>query len=301
MTDVNVTNPVISLSVTADRGNSIASLQILGIETVDTSDLGRGVQASIYFPTGLAGKSLCAGVDEHWVNLQSAGNDEKVPARICLHPAKEGRTITVAAYPQMSPNGGELWENEPDQHFCVHTTYALGPLPGLPFPELVQLVYRFRTTRGLKFSHLVCDQRGKPTIVPFIPLAFFKADVLSRLFGKDECTGEWQEYQPRAETVYHPSQYRKRAMAWMRADLGWGVALYGPWTLSDTGQDNFTAQAFPDYGVNQLCLVDQSLGAINASQDEQYDASTQRTAYLIVGNMDTISHIIGSIEKIIHE
>ncbi len=297
MTEINVTNPIISLSINAARGNSIASLRVLGVETVDTNDLGRGIQASVYFPTGSPGESLCAGVDKHWMNLQSAGNDENVAARICLQPSKDERTVTIAAYPQMSPSGGELWENEPGQHFCIHTTYALGPLPAVPFPEVVQLVYRFRASQKLQFSHLVCDQRDSPTIVPLIPLAFFKADILSRLFGLDERTGQWQEYQPRADTVYHPLQYRQRAMAWMRPDLGWGVALHGPWTLSDSASDNFTAQSFPDYRVNQLCLVDQSLNTISPSQDEQYDASTQRTAYLIVGNIKTISQIIDCIER----
>ena len=297
VTHTTISNPVISLSVDTARGNSIASLRVLGFETVDTTDLGRGIQASLYFPTAPAGESLCEGVNKHWLNLQSAGNDENVASRLSLPPNKTDRTITVAAYPQMSPSGGELWGDEPDHHFCISTTYALGPLAGLPFPELVQLDYRFRATRRLEFSHLVCDQRHSPAIVPFIPLAFFKTDVLTRLFGLDTQTAHWREFQPRADTVYHPVQYRQRAMAWMRTDLSWGVALYGPWTLSDTGLDNFTAQSFPNYRVNQLCLVDQSLGAIGASHDDQYDANTQRTAYLIVGNTATISHIIECIES----
>ena len=291
--DTTLANRVISLSVNAARGNSIASLRVLGIETVDTSDLGRGIQASVYFPTTPNDGSACAGVNIHWLNLQSAGNDENVASRISLPPTKTENSISVATYPQMSPSGGELWEDEPDHHFCIYTKYALGPMPDLPFPELIQLDYRFRATRALAFSHAVCDQRNCPTIVPFIPLAFFKANVLTRLFGLDTT---WHEFHPRAETVYHPSQYRQRAMAWMRPDLGWGVALYGPQTISNLGVDNFTAQKFPNYGVNQLCLVDQSLGVISASCEDQYDAASQRTAYIIVGNTSTIGHIISCID-----
>lgn len=74
-------------------------------------------------------------------------------------------------------------------------------------------------------------------------------------------------------------------MAWMTSDLGWGVGLYGRWTLNQTCPitfnttlpeqqgdcPNYAAESFPDSspandGTNNLSLLDMTLTEIPAGK-----------------------------------
>lgn len=287
---ITIANDVLSLSVHSSRGCTVASFKVLGIETLDTHDLGRGIHAALYFPAGPAGASVCDGVVDSWICLQSAGNDEGTAARLFRGPERRDRTLTVGAYPQMSPAGGELWQGT-DDYFRILAEYTVGPTELAPFNEVAALTYRFCSSRTLEFMHTVCDEENCTTPVPYIPTVFFKSAVLNRLFGLHPVSGQWREHIPRTGARYHPSTYREKAMAWMRDDLSWGVALYGAWTLCESESVNFVAQGFPDYRVNSLSLVDQSLDKIHSCLSFPDTSLLTRTAWLIAGNLDTVKGI----------
>ncbi len=130
------------------------------------------------------------------------------------------------------------------------------------------------------------------TPVPFVPAIYFKGDVLTKLYGLSIDGSTWTDLSASVvssfDGTYAPSLYRYRAMAWMRPDLGWGVALYGRWalhqscgynTFSMAQQDqsgqcpNFAAIRFPNAtlgvvgGANNLSLIDQTLTTLPAGGD----------------------------------
>jgi hypothetical protein len=167
--------------------------------------------------------------------------------------------------------------------------HQIGPLVYSSHNEIARLRFRFLNYSGTTLSFNpttpVSDANGI-TPIPYVPHAYFRSDQLTRLFGlRDD--GAWTEefpYTAGPMQEYAPSKYKYRAMAWMRADLGWGVALYSRDTL---GQPvNFVAEKFPYGGTNNLSVVNQSIAPL--ANNSYVDVAL----HLVVGNLGLISGII---------
>ncbi|WP_132255201.1 hypothetical protein [Methylobacterium segetis] len=293
-------NGVVSLTVSGSRGGSIDSLRILGVETINTADLGREIQASLFFDsTSLPPQAkTCETKAPPWLNPQEAGDECGVPSQVYAL-GTSGRSVSVGSYPREWAGRGTTSGLRIEGHHTV------GPLPYLDAQEVIRMRYQVHRDRAdarpsnLAFMHAVFDGLSRPTPVPFVPAAYFDRQVLSKLYGLSMDGTAWTDLSSNVSTAatYAPSLYRFRAMAWMRSDLGWGVALYGRWTLDQrcgthkfpmalpdqTDQcPNFAAQSFPTQGTNNLSLVDQTLTELKPG------AGVELTAHTIVGNLDTI-------------
>lgn len=296
-----VSNSVVSLTIDQNHGGSISSFKVLGTETINSDDLGRDIQASIFFNAAdlPPQPSSCVSAVPPWLNPQEGGDECGASSTIYAIGTTANR-LDVGVYPKEWHGRGQTTGLRMEGHHTV------GPLPYLGEPETTELRYQIYWDRAyedqgdLKFLHSTFDARPRPTPVPFVPAAYFKADVLPRLFGLSIDGNVWIELTQSVSWTngdYAPSLYRFRAMAWMLEELGWGVAFYGRSTLDQScaghafemalaeqaGQcPNFAAQRFPGPGTNNLSLVHQNLAA------QPPGTGVQITAHLIVGNLLTI-------------
>jgi len=53
-----VSNGVVSLTIEQNHGGSISSFKVLGTETINSDDLGRDIQASIFHRSGLTASAF---------------------------------------------------------------------------------------------------------------------------------------------------------------------------------------------------------------------------------------------------
>ncbi len=296
-----VSNSVVSLTVDQQHGGSISSFKVLGVETINSDDLGRDIQASLFFEAAdlPAQPTSCRTAVPPWLNPQEGG-DECGLASTIYAIGTTGNRLDVGVYPRDWHGRGLTPGLRIEGHHTV------GPLPYLAEPETTELRYQvywdqaYPGQKNLKFMHSTFDSRPRATPVPFIPAAYFKANLLPRLFGLSMDGTTWTELTSSVASSsgdYTPSLYRFRAMAWMQQGMGWGVAFYGRSTLDQScgtnsfemalpeqaGQcPNFAAQRFPGQNTNNLSLVHQGLW------DQPPGTGVQVTAHMVVGNLPTI-------------
>lgn len=296
-----VSNSVVSLSADQSHGGAITSFKVLGTETINGADLGRDIQSSFFFDSaGLPPQAAsCVTAVPPWLNPQEAGDECGVPSQIYA-VGTTGNRLDVGVYPRDWHGRGITPGLRIEGHHTV------GPLPYISDPETTQLKYQvywdqaYEGQPDLKFQHSTFDARPRATPVPFVPAAYFKADLLPRLYGLSLDGTTWIELTSSVSASggdYEPSLYRFRAMAWMQAELGWGVALYGRSTLeqscgantfemalpAQSGQcPNFAAQRFPSQGTNNLSVVVQGL------RDQPPGTGVEIISHMVVGNLSTI-------------
>lgn len=303
-----VSNSVVSLSVDQSHGGAITSFKVLGTETINGADLGRDIQSSFFFDSaGLPPQAAgCVTAVPPWLNPQEAGDECGIPSQIYAI-GTTGNRLDVGVYPRDWHGRGITPGLRIEGHHTV------GPLPYISDPETTQLKYQvywdqaYAGQPDLKFQHSTFDARPRATPVPFVPAAYFKADLLPRLYGLSLDGTTWIELTSSVSASggdYEPSLYRFRAMAWMQAELGWGVALYGRSTLeqscganafemalaAQSGQcPNFAAQRFPSQGTNNLSVVVQGL------RDQPPGTGVEIISHMVVGNLTTIQDQVNRI------
>lgn len=307
-----ITNGIVSIgvNVTGTKGGSIESLKVVGIETLNVADLGREAQASIFVNSSLLPPqgANCQATLPIWLNPQDGGDQCNTPSQVYAI-GTSGSTVHVGSYPRDYAGRG------PTPGLRIEGHHTVGPLPYLNAPEVVQMKYQVywdnAAGRGaLPTMHYVYDGLSRQTPVPFLPATYFKGDLLTRLYGLSVDGSTWVDLtssvSTRSDGTYAPSLYRFRAMAWMRSDMGWGVGLYGRWTLNSncstnfgmalteqSGQcPNFAAQRFFSGGssqTNNLSLVDQSLAKLAPGTGQEF------IAHFVVGNLDTIRSYVNAL------
>ena len=311
-----VSNSVVSLGISGARGGSIDSFKVLGVETIDTNDLGREIQTSLVFnsaqytPTCPDGQPRAA---TSVINPQEAGDICGRPSNVYglnLGPTGSGE-INSGSNPRDWQGRGYV-----PPGLRIEGNHKIGPLPYVNANEAVRLLYTiFSDQQSVTFDHTTPLANGHVTPVPFLPAMYFKGNVLTRLYGLSLDGTTWTEVTPTVFSSttngqYNPSLYRFRAMAWMNPQANWGVALYGRWTLTQGCNNvifpmtlanqvnqcpNFAAIRYPSGtpgvigGVNNLSLVDQTLGTIPAH------GSVSRMPHLVVGDQATMQRIINQI------
>lgn len=316
--DQTVSNGVISISLRPlQRGGALTSLSVMGTETLDTYDHGRQLQASLFFSSGSeAGAYVpCNGFNEPpWYNPQEAGdtcNRSSTTWGGGAGPAGSGE-VNVGTDPL---DWGGLGVRPAG--FQISGNHKIGPLSYMNLNQVVRLLYTFRAN-SQTVTPLLYLPWGSPNLAPFVPAIYFKASVLNRLYGLSMDGTTWTEVTSSVNAPislnYQPSYYRFKAMAWMTSNTssvnqGWGVAIYGGWTTSQTcagavtmslpaqnGQcANYAAQKFSTtastdrVGVNNISLIDQTLPTIPAG------TSVTRMPHLIAGDLDTIRSIVNGL------
>ena len=295
-----VANDVLAIGISGAHGGAIDSLRVLGQETVNTTDLGRHIQAAHFFPFAdlPAGTPSCKGPKPPWAAPQDAGDQCGGTSQVYALENTDGKRLHVGVLPREWATG----ETYPGLRY--ETRVTLGPLPYDGAAEVAELKYRIHwdaTVAGQKplpMMHSVGAGNGA-TPVPFIPAAYFDSETLTRLYGLAIDGASWQEVAPNVsrDASYAPSNYRFRAMAWMRPDLTWGVGFYSRGTLdqgchgvsfpmalpAQAGQcPNFATQSFPDHGTNNVSVVDQTGGTLAPGQ------AIELTSHVLVGNLGTI-------------
>lgn len=307
-----VSNSVVQLGISATRGSAIDSFKVLGTETIDVNDLGRELQASLFFPwsQGAGSHYTCGNVDVLVGNLsnnQEAGDACTLTSNIyALGTSQSTGQINVGAYPRDWVGRGVV---PPGLRIEGH--HQIGPLSYMNDPDVVLLQwYIFADQQSITPTHVSQDANLNNTPIPFLPAIYFRGDVLTRLFGLSIDGATWTELTGVASGgPYTPSLYRYRAMAWMRPDLGWGVGLYARSSLNQTcattytmalpsqqGQcPNFAAEKFPNGtpgvngGTNNLSIVDQALPTIPGS------GYVIAKAHLAVGSLSTIQNVVNGV------
>lgn len=198
------------------------------------------------------------------------------------HITGNGKTVSIGTYPIDWHGRGEV-----PRGLKIEATHEIGPLSYLQWNEVAQLNYRLINQSANTITFITgtgVDCTGtKPEIVPFLPHVYFEASQLTRLYGLD-MNDNWIEVFPVNQEQYCPSRYHYRAMAWMRSDLGWGVALYSKNTIGQT--TNFVAQKFPQSGVNNFSVIDQGIGSLAPG------ASIDRQLHMLVGNLEFLKGMI---------
>ncbi|WP_430912320.1 hypothetical protein [Methylobacterium sp. sgz302541] len=303
-----IDNGILAIGVSGRHGGAIDSLRVLGQETVDTADLGRHIQAVHFFPFAElpAGAPRCDGPKPPWAAPQDAGDQCAGTSEIVALESSGRRHLGVNVRPREWATG----ETFPGLRY--ETRIALGPLPYLDAREVAELRYRVRWDASAagrpppQAMHAVGAGNGA-TPVPFIPAAYFGSRTLTRLYGLSLDGAAWQEVAPTVspDGNYAPSNYRFRAMAWMRPDLGWGVGFYSRRTLdqhchgvafpmalpAQAGQcPNFAAQAFPNHGTNNVSVVDQTSGAPDRTREVE-----ELISHVFVGNLATIQANVNTV------
>ena len=312
-----VSNGVITLGVTPSiHGGGIDSLKVVGTETIDNADLGRQLQASLFFPTTNQTNTCYPSTPlPPWLNPQEVGD---ICGRVSPvwggGPGPNGSgEINVGTYPLDYDGSGAT-----PIGLSITGNHKIGPLPYSNVTQVARLLYTIKSeASSITALHQVgvnSPSNGNATPVPFIPAIYFKGNTLTRLYGLSIDGSTWTEVTNNTNiggsNGYDPSLYRYRAMAWMRPDLGWGVGIYGRWTLNQKctrswkmalaeqqGQcPNFAAQRFPNTfssagsgGVNNISLVDQTLGTIPAG------GSVSFMPHVAVGDLNTIKGLINGI------
>lgn len=310
-----VNNGVISMSITPGvHGGAISSLKFGNVETVDSFDQGRLIQTSIFFDAGQeTGVYVpCANATlPQWLNPQEGGD-------ICGNPsptwggdagAIESGEVNVATTPLdwsaagVRPAGFQIFGN-----------HKIGPLPYMNSKYVARLLYTYKsTTQSINPLHYL--HWNTPNLVPYAPAMVFRASVLNRLYGLSMDGMEWVDVTDSVSTHGdNASSYRFKAMAWATPDTindtsGWGVAVYGGWTLSQTcagpvvmeltsqnGQcPNYSASsrilntASDGHGISALNLLDQTLPVIPVA------GSATLMPHIVVGNLDTIRSIVNGL------
>jgi len=309
-----VSNSVVSLGVSGSRGGSIDSFKILGTEIVDTADLGREIQASLFFNSQQPGlqqnNTTCNASPPPWLNPQDAGNECGV-ASPWYALGKTGNRLDVGTLPKEWHGRGN-GPNNLINGLRIEGHHTVGPLPYANFNEVTQLRYQvfwnaeYAGQPALQFQRSVFDGNSQPTPTSFLPAAYFKSSQFVRPVGLPMDGGDWVDLQPSANVStgsYTPSLYRFRAVAWMRQDLSLGVALYARSTLNQTcaqtftmelpqqqGQcPNFAVVGFPALGAVNVSVVDQSLTSI------PLNGSVERVAHMFVGNLPTMRSQINAV------
>ncbi|MFA9285414.1 MULTISPECIES: hypothetical protein [unclassified Comamonas] len=311
-------NGTISISLNpVQYGGAITSLKVSGVETLDTHDHGRLLQASLFFNAGSESGAYVpcnGGNSPPWVNPQEAGdNCNRTSTTIGGGPGHVGSgEVNVLTEPL---DWGGLGVRPVG--FQIGGNHKLGPLPYMNLNQVARLLYTFKTT-DQTVHPLTYLPWGEPNLGPFVPAIYFKASLLNRLYGLSMDGSTWTEVTSSVNapisTAYQPSYYRFKAMAWATDDTsspsdGWGVAIYGGWTTNQicsgivtmtlpaqAGQcANYAAQRFPTtassdkVGTNNISLLDQTLTTIQA------DSSVTRMPHIVVGNLDTIRSIINGL------
>ena len=282
---LQVSNPVLSIRINEAWGGAIDSVKVLGYEVVDVNDTGRQIQASLYFNTAQLG-TFCGKSAPQWYNSVQAG--DLCNNRSSIYAiGSDSKNLHVGTYPLDWHGRGQK-----PAGLLVEGHHEIGPLSYLNRNEVARLSYRFINNTGatLNFqpnSPPVADGNG-PTPVPYIPHAYFKNSELTRLFGLTD-SGIWVEetsgvYAAVVEGDYRPTRYKYKAMAWMRENMGWGVALYSRNTLNQP--TNFVAAKFPTGGTNALVVTDQSITTL------ANNAYIDKSMHMVVGSLATIKEIV---------
>ena len=312
-----VDNGVISMSINPNvNGGAISSLKFGGVETVDSFDRGRLIQTSVFFDAGSETGTYvpCANATiPQWVNPQEGGD-------ICGNPSSTwgggpgpvgSGEINVATSPLdwsalgVRPAGFQIIGN-----------HKIGPLPYMNLKYVARLLYTYKsTTQTIKPLHYL--HWNTPNLVPYSPAMVFRASVLKRLYGLSMDGKTWTDVTNSVSTQgENGSYYRFKAMAWTTTDAtnetqGWGVAVYGGWTLSQpcagpvtmalssqAGQcPNYSASsrllptASDGYGISALNLLDQTLPTIPVG------GSATLMPHIVVGNLDTIRSIVNGLSS----
>jgi hypothetical protein len=302
-----VANSVLSIGISGAHGGAIDSLRVLGVETVNTADLGRHIQAVHFFPFAdlPAGTPSCNGPKPPWAAPQDAGDQCGGTSQVYALGSSDRKRLNAGMRPREWATG----ETFPGLRHETHVT--LGPLAYSDALEIAELKYQifwdatFAGQKPLPVKHAVGAGNGA-TPVPFIPAAYFDSKTLTRLYGLSIDGANWQEVAPTVsrDGNYAPSNYRFRAMAWMRPDLSWGVGFYSRRTLDQgchgvtfpmalpmqAGQcPNFATQAFPNHGTNNLSVVDQTSGTLAPGQ------GIELVSHLLVGNLGTIQQNVNRV------
>lgn len=303
-----VANDVLAIGVSGTHGGAIDSLRVLGRETVNTADLGRHIQAVHFFPFAALpdGAASCNGPKPPWAAPQEAGDQCGGASEVYDLRHEAPNRLRVGVRPREWATG-RLFPG-----LRYETRITVGPLPYAGAKEIAELSYRVRWDGAAggtppQMLHAVGAANGA-TPVPFVPAAYFDSATLTRLYGLSIDGRDWQEVAPTVsrDGNYAPSNYRFRAMAWMRPDLGWGVAFYSRATLDQSchgasfpmalpaqaGQcPNFAAQAFPVHGTNNVSVVDQTGGRPAA------EGGVTLTSHAVVGNLATIQQIVNAVHE----
>jgi len=296
-TPQTITNGVVTLGISGTRGGSIDTLQVLGQDVIDVNDLGREIQASIFIPVG-----------PHVYNAQDSGNMCGLASKVYgLNSNQSANQINVGDYPEDWGCQGTI------PGLRIEGNHMIGPLPYCAVPQAIRLYYHmFADQAEVPLIHVTADSFGHATPIPFLPAIYFKRNMLNRLFGLSSDGEEWLEVTNVTHVndngAYMPSLFYFRSMAWMTSDIGWGVGLYGRWTLNQTRPQsfnmtlpnqsnlcpNFAAEDFPDSspnndGTTNLSLLDMTISAIPAG------GSLGVEAHMAVGDLGTIQDVINAI------
>ncbi len=302
----SVTNGVVGITISGINGGSIDSLKILGTEVIDAADLGREIQASVFFlkpEFHLNNHPGCLSSEPAppWFNPQDGGDMCGKSSVVTGFSTTPDGYINVISQSR-DYHGVTLWDEYNSgskflpEKFIIEGHHKLGPLPYSNHKEIVRLFYIFRlessapTDKLIFATNQVTDSNGHSTPTSFVPAIYFKNTVLTRLFGLSLDGSTWHEVTPNTSNgQYTPSIYHYRSMAWMTNDLGWGVGVYGRSTLAQSA--NYSALHYPALGVNSLNLINQSMGTLTRGQEVGV------LIHLVVGNLETIKGITNEIYK----
>lgn len=314
-----INNSTVSITVPAPPGygGGITSVKVLGNEVVDTADRGRNIQASIFLPTSLLGNVVpvhganqlplkCQAPNPPWLNPQESGDECGNDAYV-YHLSTNGNTLNVGTQVMDWHHRGIV------PGLVINAQHKVGPHSYINAQEVSELNYNiilgsdYPMNNGplpLPLIDSVFDFNSNPTPVPFLPAAYFKANLLTKIYGLSIDGLNWTDVTSVVNTSngeYTPSLFRYRSMAWMKDDLSWGVAFYSRQSLnqvcavifpmelaSQTGQcPNFAAGKFGT--TNNLSVVRQGLPQLNV------DTTISHRTHMVVGNLSTIQHFVNEI------